>query len=229
MSSGLDTPGPSWHLYNALISDLTKSGHRVHLIESHSTGINPDCPENLKDEPLFTYEVININTVNKKHFVRRYLTGVLYCFKAIPVFLRQRNFDVMMIQSCPWAPFATTFAKWFIRVPLVYNSQDMFPGSSIANGAMPRRWMQKVFYAFQKIAYRNADIISVIKERAGKYLESVSLFDIYQGAQVGEGKKSMAFNLKFVADDRTLNVEEIDNAIKKVLKALNEKLGAELR
>ena len=74
-----------------------------------------------------------------------------------------------------------------------------------------------------------ADIISVIKERAGKYLESVSLFDIYQGAQVGEGKKSMAFNLKFVADDRTLNVEEIDNAIKKVLKALNEKLGAELR
>jgi phenylalanyl-tRNA synthetase beta subunit len=39
----------------------------------------------------------------------------------------------------------------------------------------------------------------------------------------------MAFNLKFVADDRTLNVEEIDNAIKKVLKALNEKLGAELR
>lgn len=164
MSSGLDTPGPSWHLYNALISDLIRNGHHVHLIESHSTGINPDCPMDLKNEPLFTYETININAVNKKQFVRRYLTGVFYCFKAIPVFLRQHDFDVMMIQSCPWAPFATTFAKWFIRVPLIYNSQDMFPGSSIANGAMPRRWMQKVFYAFQKIAYRNADVVSVISE-----------------------------------------------------------------
>lgn len=164
MSSGLDTPGPSWHLYNALITDLTKSGHQVHLIESHSTGLNPDCPAKLEDEPLFTYETIKINVVNKKHFVKRYLTGVLYCFKAIPVFLRQCNVDVMMIQSCPWAPFATTFAKCFIRVPLVYNSQDIFPGSSIANGAMPRKWMQKVFYAFQKIAYRNADIVSVISE-----------------------------------------------------------------
>ena len=43
MSSGLDTPGPSWHLYTALIEDLVSYGHKVHLIESHSTGINPDC------------------------------------------------------------------------------------------------------------------------------------------------------------------------------------------
>jgi phenylalanyl-tRNA synthetase beta chain len=72
-------------------------------------------------------------------------------------------------------------------------------------------------------------VMSLIKENAGKYLESLSLFDIYQGEQVGAGKKSMAFNLVFVADDRTLNVDEVDNIIKTILSALESKLGAQLR
>lgn len=70
MSSGLDTPGPSWHLYTALIEDLVSYGHKVHLIESHSTGINPDCPERLKELENFSYETINIETVAKKHSPR---------------------------------------------------------------------------------------------------------------------------------------------------------------
>ena len=75
----------------------------------------------------------------------------------------------------------------------------------------------------------HAQIEDIIKRASGKYLESIKLFDIYQGAQIGEGKKSMAFNLVFVADDRTLNVEEVDNIIKKILKSLSYQLGAELR
>ena len=72
-------------------------------------------------------------------------------------------------------------------------------------------------------------IEEMIKKASGKYLESIKLFDIYEGAQIGEGKKSMAFNLIFVAEDRTLSVEEIDNIIKKILKSLSYQLGAELR
>ena len=74
-----------------------------------------------------------------------------------------------------------------------------------------------------------ASIEEIIKKAGGKYLESVKLFDIYQGTQIGEGKKSMAFNLVFVAEDRTLNVEEVDNMIKKILKSLSFQLGAQLR
>ena len=74
-----------------------------------------------------------------------------------------------------------------------------------------------------------AQIMNAIKERGGKILESVSLFDIYEGTQVEQGKKSMAFNLIFVAQDRTLNVEEVDNAISKILKHLNQTLGAQIR
>ena len=74
-----------------------------------------------------------------------------------------------------------------------------------------------------------ATVIKTIKKAGGDYLDNVSLFDIYQGTQVGQGKKSMAFNLVFVSYDRTLNVEEIDETIKQILKALREDLNAELR
>lgn len=74
-----------------------------------------------------------------------------------------------------------------------------------------------------------SDIIDIIKQNGGTYLDKVALFDIYQGAQVGEGKKSMAFNLIFVANDRTLSVEEIDQTIKNILDKLKQELSAELR
>ncbi len=73
------------------------------------------------------------------------------------------------------------------------------------------------------------DVLETIKLSAGQYLDKVELFDVYQGAQVEEGKKSMAFNLLFVSNERTLNVEEIDKAIENILNALKDKLGAILR
>ena len=73
------------------------------------------------------------------------------------------------------------------------------------------------------------DIVDCIKEFGGEFLKKVSLFDVYEGSQVETGKKSIAYNLVFVSDERTLLVEEIDKIIQDVLKALREKLGAVLR
>lgn len=74
-----------------------------------------------------------------------------------------------------------------------------------------------------------ADIVNVIKENGGEFLVKVALFDIYQGNQIEEGKKSMAFNLIFSSNERTLSVEEIDAVIKNILEQLKEKLGVVLR
>ncbi len=74
-----------------------------------------------------------------------------------------------------------------------------------------------------------ASIIDAIKEVGGEYLQAVKLFDVYCGDQVEKGKKSMAYNIIFQADDRTLNVAEVDEAIKAVLNNLRIKLNAELR
>ncbi len=72
------------------------------------------------------------------------------------------------------------------------------------------------------------EIEAVIAQRGGKILEHYELFDIYEGAQIKEGFKSMAYSLTFRSKDRTLAAEEVDKAMKKVLNGL-EGLGIELR
>ncbi len=72
-------------------------------------------------------------------------------------------------------------------------------------------------------------IESTIKKSGVKLLESVKLFDVYRGAQVGEGKKSVSFSVSLRASDRTLNDQEADDAVKKILKTLERELGITLR
>ena len=67
-----------------------------------------------------------------------------------------------------------------------------------------------------------------IEKKGGKLLESCVLFDIYEGEQVGAGKKSVAFALSFRAKDRTLEDSEINEIMDKILSELT-KLGASLR
>jgi phenylalanyl-tRNA synthetase beta chain len=69
----------------------------------------------------------------------------------------------------------------------------------------------------------------VISAAAGKLLRGVRLFDIYRGAGIDDGKKSMAFSLELRADDRTLTDADSEQVIQKILKAMAEKLNATLR
>ena len=68
-----------------------------------------------------------------------------------------------------------------------------------------------------------------IRSAGGKLIQQITLFDIYRGKGVDEGKKSVAFNLVLRADDRSLTGEEADADVKKVLEALASQLDAVLR
>lgn len=71
-------------------------------------------------------------------------------------------------------------------------------------------------------------IEAVIEQRGGKILESCRLFDIYEGEQIKEGYKSVAYSVTFRAADRTLEESDVTAAMKKILNGL-EGLGIELR
>ncbi len=73
------------------------------------------------------------------------------------------------------------------------------------------------------------DIELAIKEKAGKYLEDIKLFDVYQGDQIDEGFKSVAYNLTFRSNESTLTEEEINSSMKKILSNLETKIEATLR
>ncbi len=73
------------------------------------------------------------------------------------------------------------------------------------------------------------DIEDIIKAKGGKLLESIQLFDVFKGKQIPGGYKSVAYNISFRAEDRTLTDDEVNGPVKKILAELEEKLEAQLR
>lgn len=73
------------------------------------------------------------------------------------------------------------------------------------------------------------DIEAVIRQRGGKLIEEVRLFDVYRGDQVPSGMKSVAYTITFRAPDRTLVDDEVNKAMEKIINGLKTELGAALR
>ena len=75
-----------------------------------------------------------------------------------------------------------------------------------------------------------ADVEAALRDGAGELLESIRLFDVYENAeQLGEGRKSLAYALRFRAADRTLTVDEASAARDAAVALAGERVGAELR
>nr|WP_262366773.1 phenylalanine--tRNA ligase subunit beta [Moorella thermoacetica] len=74
-----------------------------------------------------------------------------------------------------------------------------------------------------------AAVAGVIREAGGELLRAVALFDVYEGAPVPEGCKSLAYSLVYQLPDRTLTDAEVNAAQERIQRALEERLGASLR
>ena len=75
----------------------------------------------------------------------------------------------------------------------------------------------------------SAEVLSTIRKAAGSLLTKLDLLDVYEGAGLAEGKKSLAIGLTFQDQSRTLDESEVSSAVDQVLDSLKEKLGIELR
>jgi phenylalanyl-tRNA synthetase beta chain len=74
-----------------------------------------------------------------------------------------------------------------------------------------------------------AQVEEVIRRGGGQMLAKVQLFDIFKGKQIGEGKKSLAFSLTYIAPDHTLTDKEVLKLRNKIIRLLDQELGAKLR
>ncbi|MFC5803720.1 phenylalanine--tRNA ligase subunit beta [Streptomyces formicae] len=74
-----------------------------------------------------------------------------------------------------------------------------------------------------------AEVEQALREGAGELLESIRLFDVFTGEQIGDGKKSLAYALRFRAPDRTLTVEEASAARDAAIALAEQRVGAALR
>ncbi len=72
-------------------------------------------------------------------------------------------------------------------------------------------------------------LLKFLREHGGEFLETVEIFDLYQGNQVGKGQKSLAFSLNFQAPERTLTEAEVDSTLRRLVEGAGSMFGAHLR
>lgn len=95
--------------------------------------------------------------------------------------------------------------------PFRYKSFSKFPGTS------------RDLAIVAPVSVTSGEIVALIKEHGGEYLESVSIFDVYEGEHIEAGYRSLAYNLQFRSMEGTLNDEDIDGAIQAIIDALATK------
>jgi phenylalanyl-tRNA synthetase beta chain len=72
-------------------------------------------------------------------------------------------------------------------------------------------------------------VVETIMQSGGNMLKGVRLFDIYRGPQLGEGKKSLAYSMTYQAPDRTLTDSEAQKIRQRIIRGLEQELGARIR
>lgn len=106
--------------------------------------------------------------------------------------------------------------------------EDLY-GQAQVYKILPKFDVEKRDFAFVVDTEKSCQEIEDAIRKANKYITKVELFDVYQGLQVGPGKKSMAFSVVFTPEDHAFSDEELDGFVKKILADLKYKCGAVLR
>jgi|LGOV01.1.fsa_nt_gb colanic acid biosynthesis glycosyl transferase WcaI len=178
MSIGFDAPGPSIHLVKTMIEETLKEGFDVHIIEKHTTGQNSDIPSTLSQYKNITYDIVPIKQVKKNHFFRRYLTDIKYTFSSFKYYKKHKDVDVVFVQSCNIAFFPILLLKLFLKKPIVYNVQDIWPINALQVGILNEKSIvYKGLRILQKNAYKMSDKIITISEDMKKTLIEENVAD----------------------------------------------------
>ncbi len=162
----------------------------------------------------FTYA----NTTNS--FLHPYQTAAIFCEGVEIGYFGKLAYDIA--DDCD------------LRTPLFLMEIDLETVS---------QWYGKkaIFTPLPKFAEEQRDLAIVVNKEvtcgeietamkeACKYITKIHLFDIYEGAQIAEDKKSMAFTVLFTPKDEAFTTESVDGFVKKILKELGKRFEAELR
>ncbi len=163
MFIGFDKHETSEHLLTAVIEQLCKEGHSVHVIQKDTGGSLPAIPEKLSAYAVTT-DAVPFEAAPKGNFVKRYLTELKYiraCRKYIT-----SGYDAVFIQSTTVGGFAVREIRRKMKDAIVtFNVQDIFPYNAVYSGKIGAgSAVFKVMASLQRYAYRHADHVITISE-----------------------------------------------------------------
>ncbi len=163
LSIGLDRQATSGHLLIAMIEQLCKSDHTVHILQKATGGNLPPIPKQLQQYPVTT-DCIPFIAADKGNFVARYFKELNYirqCKKYI-----KPGYEAVFMQSTTVGGYAVKIARSKLPNSIItFNVQDIFPYNAVYSGSIAKDGIIfKVMAAQQRYAYKHADHVITISE-----------------------------------------------------------------
>lgn len=152
-----------YHLLRDVIAALLRRGHEVVLYQKQYLE-QPAFPPEFKDYLLKTLTVRSFPFEKPAHenLKARYLADLKYYWTACRE-MKADNLDCFYLQSCNTAFLPVFYAKHFLKIPVFYNEQDLFPDNALLSGSLSSgSVVYRAAKALQKYAYRNASCLSTI-------------------------------------------------------------------
>ena len=139
--------------------------------------------------------------------------------RAPQVLAGDTNVSLDLAQGSEWAAFAIDLGKVAAAAPEVTTYSDLtsFPA------------LRQDLAVVVAAGVPAAGVLETVRRAGGDLLAHTGVFDVYTGEQVGEGRVSLALHLEFRAPDRTLTDEDVAPVRDRIVAALQEELGGELR
>ena len=165
LAGSFDRRNPTEHLLIAMMENLCKLGHSVHVLQKDTKGPGPELPEELVRLGITTTRIPCAMNGGTKFFYR-YLAEIRYALECSKWISHHREFDRVFVQSSNVAGIQVFFAKRLLKnVEITYDVQDIFPENAVYSHTIKRNGMvYRVLSALQRYAYRNANRIVTISE-----------------------------------------------------------------
>lgn len=176
MFIGFDQHTTSEHLLAAVVEQLCKAGHSVHIIQKDLGGNLPAIPETLREYSVTT-DRIPFHTVDKTNFVARYLAELKYINESKKYITSE--YDAVFIQSNNEAGFSLRAVRKKLPNAIVtLNVQDVFPNNAVFSGKIKKNSaLFKLLASIQRYGYKHSDHIITISDDMRKTLEEAGVDD----------------------------------------------------
>jgi len=122
-------------------------------------------------------------------------------------------------------PKTPVLAGWFDLASLLAAVPDLYPTQGVPE--FPPVLEDLALVVDEDLPAQK--VVDLIRQTGGKVISDVRLFDVFRSEQIGQGKKSLAYSLTYQATDRTMTDKDVAAIRQKILRRLEQELGAKLR
>lgn len=161
-AEGFDTPNPNNQMTEVLLNFLLDRNYSIHLVQSYRSGVNDNVPKSILKRDNFSHSSIKRIKIDKKSFIKRYISDFIFQLKTIKYWINLKNIDIVYVQSNPTACYLLFILSLIKNWKIVYSIFDIFPGHAYKIGVIQNQLLFNSLEFIQKLSYLIPSIITVL-------------------------------------------------------------------